>query len=324
MCPGGTLFVAYRLLFLHKLCVMMKNTSTVVNVATGVLIGLFVAAQFSFIKSKGYHDEKKAEAYYSPDLPRDFSFATEKVPMDRWDVKERLDREVLFNYYNQANILFLLKLANRYFPIIEERLKANGVPEDFKYLCVAESNLLSGARSGVGATGFWQFMNGTAPGYGLEVNNEVDYRSDIEKSTDAAAKYLKQAYAKFGSWTAAAASYNCGMGGYNGQATFQGTTNYYDLLLPEETNRYIFRILAFKHLMENAEELGFKLEESEKYHEVPYREITVNSSIGNLATFARQNGTTYKMLRQMNPWLKGRSLTAGGGKSYTIRLPKEG
>jgi hypothetical protein len=302
---------------------MMKNTSTVVNVATGVLIGLFVAAQFSFIKSKGYNDEKKAEAYYAPDLPKDFSFASEKVPMERWDVKERLDREVLFNYYNQANILFLLKLANRYFPTIEERLKANGVPEDFKYLCVAESNLLSGARSGVGATGFWQFMNGTAPGYGLEVNNEVDDRSDIIKSTDAAAKYLKQAYAKFGSWTAAAASYNMGMGGYNGQSNYQGTTNYYDLLLPEETNRYIFRILAFKHLMENAEDLGFKLQDSEKYHEIPYREVTVNSSIANLAQFARENGTTYKMLRQMNPWLKGRSLTVRGGKSYTLRLPKE-
>lgn len=303
---------------------MMKNTSTVVNVATGVLIGLFVAAQFSFIKSKGYSDEKKAEAYYSPDLPRNFSFANEKVPLDRWDVKERLDREVLFNYYNQANVLFLLKLANRYFPTIEERLKANGVPEDFKYLCVAESNLLSGARSGVGATGFWQFMNGTAPGYGLEVSSEVDFRSDIVKSTDAAAQYLKNAYARFGSWTAAAASYNMGMGGYNGQSTFQGTKNYYDLLLPEETNRYIFRILAFKHLMENAEELGFKLDDSEKYHEVPYREVTVTASIGNLATFARENGTTYKMLRQMNPWLKGRSLTVRGGKSYTIRLPKEG
>lgn len=324
MCPGGTLFVAYPLLFPHKMCIMTKNTSTVVNVATGVLIGLFVAAQFSFVKDKGKNDEKTEVAYYSPDLPRNFSFASEKVPMERWDVKERLDREVLFNYYNQANILFLLKLANRYFPIIEERLKANGVPEDFKYLCVAESNLLSGARSGVGATGFWQFMNGTAPGYGLEVNSQVDFRSDIVKSTDAAAKYLKTAYAKFGSWTAAAASYNMGMGGYNGQATYQGTLNYYDLLLPEETNRYIFRILAFKHLMENAEELGFRLEDSEKYHEVPYREVTVTASIGNLAQFARQNGTTYKMLRQMNPWLKGRSLTVSGGKSYTIRLPKEG
>lgn len=302
---------------------MKKNTSTVLNVATGVLIGLFIAAQFSFIKDKGGHFDKSEMAFYSPELPKELSFASEKVPLERWDVKERFDREVLFNYYNQANILFLLKLSNRYFPIISERLKANGVPDDFKYLCVAESNLLSGARSGVGATGFWQFMNGTAPGYGLEVNSQVDYRSDIEKSTDAACKYLKQAYARFGSWTAAAASYNCGMGGYNAQATSQGTRNYYDLLLPEETNRYLFRILAFKHLLENAEDLGFKLENSEKYHEVPAREVAVTSSIPDLVAYAQQNGTTYKMLRLMNPWLRGKSLTVSGGKSYILKLPKE-
>jgi membrane-bound lytic murein transglycosylase D len=303
---------------------MIKNTSTVLNVAAGLLLGLFVAAQFSFIKDKGWSEKKSETVYHSPDLPKELSFATEKVPLDRWDVKERFDREVLFNYYNQANILYLLKLSNRYFPIISERLKANGIPDDFKYLCVAESNLLSGARSSVGATGYWQFMNGTAPGYGLEVNSQVDYRSDIVKSTDAACKYLKQAYEKFGSWTAAAASYNCGMGGYNGQADYQGTNYYYDLLLPEETNRYIFRILAFKHLLENAESLGFKLKEEEKYHPIPYREVTVTSSIANLAQFAQQNGTTYKMLRQLNPWLKGRSLTVSGGRSYAIRLPKEG
>ena len=303
---------------------MNRQTSSILNVATGVLLGLFVAIQFSFIKNKEKYNDKTEAQYFSPDLPKDFSFATEKVPMERWDVKERLDREVLFNYYNQANILFLLKLSNRYFPIISERLKANGVPDDFKYLCVAESNLLSGARSSVGATGYWQFMNGTAPGYGLEVNSQVDYRSDIEKSTDAACKYLKQAYEKFGSWTAAAASYNCGMGGYNGQANFQGTKNYYDLLLPEETNRYIFRILAFKHLLENADELGFKLKDDEKYHQVPFREVTVTASIANLADFATQNGTTYKMLRLMNPWLKGKSLSVSGGRSYTLKLPKEG
>lgn len=301
---------------------MEKNTSSVLNVATGVLLGLLVATQYSFIRDK--EKKEKAETiYYAPDLPKELSFAAEKVPLERWDVKERFDREVLFNYYNQANILFLLKLSNRYFPIISERLKANGVPDDFKYLCVAESNLLSGATSRVGATGFWQFMNNTAPGYGLEVNSQVDHRNDIEKSTDAACKYLKQAYARFGSWTAAAASYNCGMGGYNSQATYQSTTHYYDLLLPEETNRYIFRILAFKHLLENAEGLGFKLEDEEKYHPVPYREVLVTQSIANLAQFARQHGTTYKMLRQMNPWVKGRSLLVSGGKSYLIKLPKE-
>lgn len=302
---------------------MERPTPTILNIAMGVLIGLFIAVQFSFMKTKD-RDEGKMEArYYAPPLPEQLSFAGEAVPLQRWDVKERFDREVLFNYYNQANVLFLMKLANRYFPVISERLKANGVPDDFKYLCVAESNLLSGAVSHAGATGFWQFMKGTAPGYGLEVNSQVDFRHDLEKSTDAASKYLKAAYQKFGSWTAAAASYNCGMGGYNGQATFQGTKNYYDLLLPEETNRYIFRILAFKHLMENAEDLGFRLNKEEVYHEVPFRVVEVRSSIPNLARFALDNGTTYKILRQMNPWVRGRSLTVSGGKVYYLKLPRQ-
>ena len=219
-------------------------------------------------------------------------------------------------------MLFLLKLANRYFPIISERLKANGVPDDFKYLCVAESNLLSGARSGVGATGFWQFMAGTAPGYDLTVNDQIDMRSDLIKSTDAASQYLKSAYAKFGNWTAAAASYNMGQGGYNGQATYQGTKYYYDLQLPEETNRYLFRILAFKHLMGNAESLGFVLKEEDKYKEVPTKSISVNTNIPNLAEWAQARGTTYKMIRLLNPWIKGRSLNTGG-KTYTILVPAE-
>jgi hypothetical protein len=289
------------------------------NLSIGLFIGLLITAQLAFNNrtTKDKSDSKKIEA---PPLPPKISFAGEAVPLERWDVKERLDREVLVNYYNHANILYLMKLANRYFPKISERLKANGVPDDFKYLCVAESNLLSGARSSAGAVGFWQFMDYTAPGY-LEVNDDVDYRYDLEKSTNAACAYLKEAKAKFGSWTAAAASFNCGQGGYNKQASFQKTNNYYDLLLPEETNRYLFRILAFKYLMENANDLGFTLEEQEKYADVPYRSITVSNSISNLADFAIANGTNYKMLRLMNPWLRGRSLIVKAGKTYEIKLP---
>ena len=302
-----------------------QQASIIVNIAFGVVLGLLLAVPLAF-KNRELMEEKKASKeevikYYAPQHPDKMSFAGEAVPIDRWDVKERFDRELLFNYYNQANMLFLMKLANRYFPIISERLKEAGVPDDFKYLCVAESNLLSGARSGVGATGFWQFMPKTAPGYGLTANAQVDDRYDIEKSTDAAIKYLKQAYAKFGNWTAAAASYNCGQGGYNAQVTYQGTANYYDLLLPEETNRYIFRILAFKHLMENAEEMGFVLKEEDKYTEIPHRVVEVTATIPNLAEWARSNGTTYKMVRQMNPWLRGKSLTVAAGKTYQVKLP---
>jgi len=306
---------------------MEKQKATILNIAGGVLIGLLIAGMFAFddktlTKKEKSGDSEPAIKYYAPAHPAELSFAGEKVPLERWDVKERFDRELLFNYYNKANMLFLLKLANRYFPIISERLKVNGVPDDFKYLCVAESNLLSGARSGVGATGFWQFMAGTAPGYDLTVNDQIDMRSDLIKSTDAASQYLKSAYAKFGNWTAAAASYNMGQGGYNGQATYQGTKYYYDLQLPEETNRYLFRILAFKHLMGNAESLGFVLKEEDKYKEVPTKSISVNTNIPNLAEWAQARGTTYKMIRLLNPWIKGRSLNTGG-KTYTILVPAE-
>lgn len=241
---------------------MMPNKHTLLNIAAGSLVTLGLLGVFAFREDRNTTRTENVTRWQPPALPETMSFAGEPVPLDRWDVQERLDRELLFNYYSPANVLFLKKLSNRYFPAISERLQANGVPDDFKYLCVAESNLLSGATSRSGAKGFWQFMDVTAPGYGLTSNEQVDERSDVIKSTDAACKYLKAAYQKFGSWTAAAASYNCGMGGYNGQATFQQTTNYYDLLLPEETNRYIFRILTFKHLLENSEKLGFKLENS--------------------------------------------------------------
>ncbi|SHF44028.1 Transglycosylase SLT domain-containing protein [Cnuella takakiae] len=300
---------------------MMPSKQTLLHIAAGSLLTLGLLGVFAFRDDQKKLGNEVETRWQPPALPEEISFAGEAVPLDRWDVQERFDRELLFNYYSPANVLFLKKLSNRYFPIISERLQANGVPDDFKYLCVAESNLLSGATSRSGAKGFWQFMDATAPGYGLTANDQVDDRSDIIKSTDAACKYLKAAYQKFGSWTAAAASYNCGMGGYNGQATYQQTTNYYDLLLPEETNRYIFRILTFKHLLENSEKLGFKLEEKDLYKEVPYREVEVSSSIPNLAQFAIDNGTTFKVLRAMNPWLKGRSLTVSGGKTYKIKLP---
>jgi len=298
---------------------MNKGSTTILNIAVGLLLGLFVAGQFAF-----KNDQEKTEPvtkFSSPPLPAELSFAGEKVPLERWDVKERFDREYLFNYYNQANVIFLIKLANRYFPTISARLKENGVPDDFKYLCVAESNLLSGAKSGVGATGFWQFMKGTAPGYGLEVNDQVDDRYDVLKSTDAACQYLKKSYEKFGNWTAAAAAYNCGQGGYNGQATYQGTNYYYHLHLPEETNRYLFRILAYKQLLEHAPELGFEVKDGEKYGAVATKTITVNSTVPNLAQFAKDNGTTYKMLRLLNPWLRGKSLPVKQGKSYNIQVP---
>ncbi len=257
-----------------------------------------------------------------PSIPESMSFAGEAVPLNRWEVREQFDRELLFNYYQQGNILYMLKLSKKYFPQIEAQLKANNIPDDFKYLCVAESNLQN-LISKVGATGFWQFMKGTAPGYNLEVNATVDERYHVAKSTQAACVYLKRAYERFGNWTAAAASYNCGMGGFSERSKYQGTTNYYELILPDETQRYIFRILAFKQILSNADSLGFKLPASAQYTPLKTRSITVTRSIPNLIEFARNNGSDFKVLKWLNPWLRGRSLTISYGKTYTIVLPAE-
>jgi hypothetical protein len=289
----------------------------------GVATGIFMVAQMAFREKSEKKDTdrfKEDLAFRAPKLPKEMEFAGEKVPLERQEIREQFDRELIYNYYSQGNVIYLLKLSKRFFPIIEERLKANNVPDDFKYLCVAESNLQN-LTSRVGAQGYWQFMTTTGPGYNLEIREDVDDRYNILKSTDAACTYLKQAYAKFGNWTAAAASYNCGQGGYNGQATFQQTKNYYDLLLPDETNKYIFRILAFKHLLGNAERLGFSLEEEDYYKEIPTRIITVNNSISNLAQWAIDNGTTYKMVKRLNPWLRSRALVIKG-KAYEIKVPK--
>lgn len=255
-----------------------------------------------------------------PPLPDSMNFAGERVPLQRRDVREQLDREVLYNYYTPSQILYILKQIPRYFPLIEERLRANGVPDDMKYLCIAESALQQ-AISKAGAVGFWQFMAGTAPAYGLEVNAYVDERYHIEKSTDAACSYLKRAYAQFGSWTAAAASYNCGTAGYQSQAGFQRKMNYYDLNLPEETNRYIFRILTFKYFVTRAADLGFLVPQAETYPALAVKQVPVDHGIANLADYALQQGITYRTLRQYNPWLRGRSLPAKKGKTYILHLP---
>jgi len=300
---------------------ILQSTFTFI---VGFLACLFLITQFSFDQNDETRQipQKIFYQWHAPDVPVKMEFAGEPVPLNKWDVKERLDRELLFNYYWQNNVLFILKLSNRYFPIIEERLRVNGVPSDFKYLCVAESNLLANATSRVGAVGFWQFMHDTAPAYELEVNSHVDKRRDIIKSTDAACKYLKTAYKKFGTWTAAAASYNSGQGGYAKQASLQKTMNYYDLYLPEETNRYLFRILAFKHLVENAKELGFILDNEELYHPIKTRSVFVNSNIDDLAQYAIDNGTNYKTLRLLNPWIRSNFLLVKNGKQYEILFPQ--
>jgi membrane-bound lytic murein transglycosylase D len=293
----------------------------------GAMSVIFFIIMLGFDKNKRDGiSENKIDTVYTrwgvPKIPTQITFAGEKVPLERWEIREQFDREFTLIYYQTGSMLTILKYANRWLPVIAERLKQNGVPEDFKYLCIAESNLQN-LISRAGAVGFWQFMNYTGPGFGLEINGNVDERYHTLKSTDAASQYLKQAYNKFGSWTAAAASYNCGQAGYTTQSAFQKTANYYDLQLPVETNHYIFRILSFKYLIENQKELGFFPDSSDLYPPFKTRAITITSSISNLADFAINNGTTYKMLRILNPWIRGRSLPVRTGKTYTILLPGE-
>lgn len=256
----------------------------------------------------------------SPDLPKTFTLFGEKVPFEIWDVRERFDRELLVNTYMQGSTSYIIKLMGRWMPIIEERLKMNGVPDDFKYLCIAES-ALQNQTSKVGAVGFWQFMPGTAPSFGLHIDHEVDERYHPEKSTDAACRYLKQAYEKFGNWTAAAASYNCGMGGYNGAMTAQGENSFYNLLLPEETMRYIFRIAALKYILENPRRSGFHFDQDDVYQPLNLRKETIQFGVGSLIAFAKSKGTNYKTLKMLNPWLRDKTLNNIKGRTYTLFLP---
>ncbi len=305
---------------------MKRNFRAGVLLIAGVILGITVTTLFSFDKEELPEAAEVKEGgrllykWYVPETPKEISFAGERTPLERPDVKEQLERELLVNYYGHTNTLFILRNAPRYFPMIEARLREHGVPDDFKYLCVAESSLMNQV-SRAGAVGFWQFMKDTAPRYGLEVNDEVDERYHVLKSTDAACRYLKEAKEKFGTWTAAAASYNCGQAGYNKHATFQQSQYYYDLLLPEETMRYIFRILALKHFISAGEKAGFIMPAADSYKPYKTRTVTVTSSIPDLAQYAIDNGTNYRMLKLYNPWLRARTLTVKPGKSYEIALP---
>lgn len=256
----------------------------------------------------------------SPDVPATFTLFGEKMPLDIWDVRERFDRELLVNTYMQGSTSYIIKQMGRWLPMIEERLRANQVPDDFKYLCIAES-ALQNQTSRAGAVGFWQFMPGTAPTFGLLIDGEVDERYNAEKSTDAACRYLKQAYEKFGNWTAAAASYNCGMGGLNSAMTSQGESSFYNLLLPEETMRYIFRIAALKYILDKPQKFGFNLGPDDVYAPHKVRRETIYGGLGNLVAYAKSKGTNYKTLKMLNPWLRDKTFNNSKGRSYTILLP---
>ncbi|MEM0518873.1 MULTISPECIES: lytic transglycosylase domain-containing protein [Aequorivita] len=260
---------------------------------------------------------------YALPLPEKMDFAGEPVPLHNPDIRERMDRELLVNTYWQSNGLLLFKRANKYFPQIEPLLKQYGLPDDFKYLAVAESGL-EYTSSPVGASGIWHFMKGTGLEYGLEINDYVDERYNLEKATRVAAEYLKKSKDKFGSWTMAAASYNAGVGGMNKQINRQKETSYYDLLLNSETSRYVFRILALKEIMENPKKYGFNFREKDLYQNIPTFKVKVDTAVTDWAEWIKPYGINYKILKIHNPWLRDTYLKNASGKEYFIEIPEKG
>lgn len=257
---------------------------------------------------------------YAPSIPDTLTFCGERVPLNLWYVREGLDRELVSNMYYQSSTLFNIKRASRVFPTIERILKEEGVPLDMKYLCVIESGLQC-ATSPAGAQGYWQFMKTTGQKYGLEVGDDIDMRNDLEASTHAACRYLKSLKARFGGWTEAAAAYNCGEGGLNRRLENQQQTSYYELLLNQETQRYVYRILALKLIMQHPQDYGFYVRRCDTYPELPTEEVTLGGQNVDLVQFAIAQGTTYKMLRTLNPWLTSSTLKNKSGKTYKVRIP---
>ena len=292
-------------------------------IVTALLFALIFGFQSNNQISNGEKQISSQFIITQPEIPDEVYLFGEKVPLENFEVYERLDREIIVNAYWHSATILALKRANRWFPVIEPILKRNNIPDDFKYLAVAESNL-ENVVSPAGATGFWQFIKSAATEYGLEVNNEVDERYDVEKSTEAACKYLKDAYRKFGSWTMAAAAYNAGMNGIDKWSGLQKAKNYYNLVLGIETSRYIARVAAIKIIMENPQKYGFHLTEQDLYKPLKYKEVVLDSSVTDFADYAASLGINYKTLKYFNPWLRDTSLKNKNGKKYIIRIPEEG
>jgi len=258
----------------------------------------------------------------SPDIPMSVTFAGEKISFDRLDMAERLDRELTGIIYGQTTTELCFKRANRYFPALSRILKDQGVPLDFLYLAVTESSMDYNAYSSSKAAGMWQLLAGTARDYGLEVSDEVDERYDPEKATVAACKYLKAAYKKYGHWPTVAASYNAGIQRLTGELSKQKVDNSFDLYLVQETSRYVFRIIAYKLVMESPKRYGYRLSRKHLWQPVSYTTVDVTGAVASWVDWAKSKGLTYAQLREANPWIRSTKLTNTAGKTYKVRVPK--
>lgn len=301
-------------------------------VAVGVVVGVFAAFALMSLKSEQIPSTENDSLQTNeeinlpisqPFIPENITFCGEEVPLENFDVYEALDYEMVVNMYRHSATIAYIKRANRYFPEIEKVLAENNIPDDFKYLCVAESGL-SNVVSPAGASGFWQFMKTAGNEYGLRIDSNIDERYNHHKSVVAACKYLKNAYKTFGNWALVAASYNMGIGGVKKAIETQKVNNYWDLLLNQETARYVYRILALKIILQNPQNYGFNLQEEHLYNEIPTYTITIDTTINDLTQFAFDNGINLKMLKHFNPWLRTNILPNAARKEYIIELPQKG
>lgn len=293
---------------------LLKNVLTGIGIAA--LIVVFISATTDIKLS-----DMLPQVVKSVKLDRGYTFAGESMPLNE-DTKERLDRELTVNAYWHSSTLLNIKLANKYLPMIEQILREEGVPEDFKYLAIAESGLRN-VSSPAGAKGFWQFRTLAGKEMGLEINSEVDERYHLEKATRAACKYIKQLYDRFGSYTIAAAAYNVGPTKMKSELTQQGESSYYDLNLNEETSRYVFRLIALKEILSRPTDFGFYVDAGDNYYsQADLMEITVDNSVANWKDFAQQHGVSYRMLKFHNPWLIDSQLTVKNN-TYQVKVPRK-
>jgi membrane-bound lytic murein transglycosylase D len=315
----------------------MKNPDTktilsvLVVISTSIVI-LAMALGFKQSDDPGLISEvqeprhARADTIYSVGpfkIPDNVTFAGERMPLENFDTRESLEREILTSAYRHSSTILIIKKANRFNPIIEKILANNNIPEDFKYLVAAESEY-NQVISPAGATGFWQIMPQTGKEQGLEINTVVDERYNIEKSTQVACDYFKKSYEKFGNWTMVAASYNSGRAGLDLQREIQGQNNYYDLLLNDETARYVFRVVAYKLIISDPLSYGFKIKKEDLYPEIRFYEVKIDTAVSDFTRFAGKFNTNYKLLKYLNPWLRKPYLTARPNRPYTLKIPAEG
>jgi len=303
-----------------------KTVLTAFVLISTIIIILSIAQGFKGFSNSPESRHPGLDTVYSIQsfkLPDNVTFAGEKMPLDNFDTRESLEREILISAYRHSSTILIIKRANRFLPLIEKILKKYNIPDDFKYLVAAESEY-SNMISPAGATGFWQIMSETGREEGMEINTVVDERYDVEKSTRFACEYFLKSYERYGNWTLTAASYNGGRAGIDEQIFIQHQNNYYDLLLSEETARYIFRAVAYKLVISDPESFGFNIGKDDLYPELKFYEVKVDSVITNFSSFAEKFGTNYKMLKFLNPWLRKPYLTPRPNKEYMIKIPAEG